>query len=487
MLALASCRSHSEEEHHHDATLKFTAYSASYELFAVASPLVKGEQGHLLAHVTMLSDFKPLASGSARLTLTAGGKAISAEAPKPAEPGIFKFEFTPEATGSATLTIEVKGAQGAARFSFPVRVFDDEHEAHEAAEAAEAKSSNAVAFSKEKSWNSDFSTAEARMRPVGTVIKTVARIEPSQGDESVISAKGAGTVSFVNSALTQGASVSAGQALFRIDTRGMIEGNIAQLGSEMQSEYDRARREYERKKELRAEKLITESDLLKAKNEYEVAAARIKSLRSSSSGSMQIASSPIAGYVQSIDVRNGEFVEPGRVLARVVRNRDLYMTAEVPARYYPLLHDISVDATVVRPMQSDTDFTLGELGGRIVSYGKSVSADNHLLPVIFLISDNGRFVPGAFADIYISTTGNRQALCVPDDAVLEEMGSYFVYVQLTPELFEKRQVKTGESDGRYIEIRSGLKPGERVVAKGAVLVKLAQSAGTVDAHAGHVH
>lgn len=487
VLALASCKNHSEEEHHHDAMLKLSAYSSVYELYVVASPFVKGEEGHVAAHITTLSDYKPLAAGSVHLILNVGGSSVSLDASKPAEPGIFTFHAKPEATGRGTLTIEVKGAPGMSRFSFPVQVFDDEHAAHEAAEAAEIKSGNAVVFSKEKSWKSEFSVARAEFRPVGTVIKTVARIEPSQGDESVISAKGAGTVSFVNQALTQGSAVSAGQALFRIDTRGMVEGNLSRMNSEMQSEYDRARREYDRKKELRAEKLITESDLLKAKNEYEVAAARIKSLRGSSSGSMQIATSPISGYVQSVDVANGEFVEPGRVLARVARNRDLYMTAEVPSRYYPVLHDISLQSTVVRPMHGDVDYTLSELGGRIVSYGKSVSAENHLLPVIFCIHDNGSFVPGSFVNIHISTTGSRKALCVPDDAVLEQMGSYFVYVQLTPELFEKRQVKIGESDGRYVEIRSGLKSGERVVAKGAVLVKLAQSAGSVDAHAGHVH
>ena len=67
------------------------------------------------------------------------------------------------------------------------------------------------------------------------------------------------------------------------------------------------------------------------------------------------------------------------------------------------------------------------------------------------------------------------------------MGSYSVYVNVEPEHFEKRQVKTGVTDGRMIEIRSGLEEGERIVTKGAVLVKLAAAGGRLDAHAGHVH
>ena len=67
------------------------------------------------------------------------------------------------------------------------------------------------------------------------------------------------------------------------------------------------------------------------------------------------------------------------------------------------------------------------------------------------------------------------------------MGNYFVYVQLTPEFFEKREVKIGQTDGQRTEILSGLNGKERVVAKGAVLVKLTQATGTLDAHSGHVH
>ncbi len=60
-------------------------------------------------------------------------------------------------------------------------------------------------------------------------------------------------------------------------------------------------------------------------------------------------------------------------------------------------------------------------------------------------------------------------------------------MQVTPELFEKREVKTGITDGIKTEILSGLSTHERIVTKGAFLVKLAQSSGALDPHAGHVH
>ncbi len=48
-------------------------------------------------------------------------------------------------------------------------------------------------------------------------------------------------------------------------------------------------------------------------------------------------------------------------------------------------------------------------------------------------------------------------------------------VQLTPEMFQKREIVTGPGDGLRTEVVSGLSEGERVIAEGAILVKLSQS------------
>jgi multidrug efflux pump subunit AcrA (membrane-fusion protein) len=67
------------------------------------------------------------------------------------------------------------------------------------------------------------------------------------------------------------------------------------------------------------------------------------------------------------------------------------------------------------------------------------------------------------------------------------LGNYFIFVQLTPESFEKRLVTLGATDGYRTEVLSGVEPGERVVTKGASMVRLAQNGAALDPHAGHVH
>ena len=97
------------------------------------------------------------------------------------------------------------------------------------------------------------------------------------------------------------------------------------------------------------------------------------------------------------------------------------------------------------------------------------------------------FVSGGFVELYLKTQSSTQALTISNAALLEEQGIYFVFVQVHPELFEKREVKVGVCDGLKTEIIKGINPQDRVVTKGAILVKLAQATGTLDAHSGHVH
>jgi hypothetical protein len=67
------------------------------------------------------------------------------------------------------------------------------------------------------------------------------------------------------------------------------------------------------------------------------------------------------------------------------------------------------------------------------------------------------------------------------------MGSFFVFVKIHGDEYDKRLVSIGATDGIRTEIRSGLSKGETVVTHGAAMVRLAQNSAALDPHAGHVH
>lgn len=71
---------------------------------------------------------------------------------------------------------------------------------------------------------------------------------------------------------------------------------------------------------------------------------------------------------------------------------------------------------------------------------------------------------------------------MPVSALTEDQGVFYVYLKLDENCYRRQEVSTGESDGDNIEILSGLKPGDTVVTKGAIHVKLASAGKAIPGH-----
>lgn len=395
--------------------------------------------------------------------------------------GIYRFCVRAEAEGEANLVFSADGQ----RASIPVRVFGSASEASEYAESLEVRSSNGAVFPKEKSWSVDFATEEAVLEPFGQVIRATSRVQPSQEEVFTVSALTDGVVSIGAKALVEGREVRKGETLCIVKGSGTADENLATKYARAEADYNFARNEYERKKALASDRIVSESELRQAEAAFEIAKAVFENLKGNFDASGQSAKSPIEGFVTSVTVSNGQFVRAGDPIATVSRSRSLLVVAEIQPRYSACLKDIC--GATFKDMDSRRIWTLDELGGKVVSYGKSVSSDSPLIPVTFSVPNKGGFIPGSFLQTRIITRSETPAITLPTTSLIEEQGNYFVYRQLTPEYFEKTPVTIGASDGLRTEIRSGLSAGERVVSKGAMFVKLAQASGALDPHAGHNH
>ena len=345
--------------------------------------------------------------------------------------------------------------------------------------------SNTVAFSHEQMEKVDFEVMKVENKAICQIIKTTARVLPSQNDVKIITAATDGIVEFAKDNLVQGLNLQNGIAILTINNGKMAQGNLSVLQEEIKAEYNRAKANYERKQALFKDRLVTENDLQEAEAEYLKAKKAYDNMSENFTDGKQIIKSPVSGFVKDIFVENGSYVTAGQELMTVCRTEKLYLKADLQSKYYPILKNI-VSANF-KSLNSNKIYSLEDLNGRLLSYGKSVSSDNPLIPVTFEIDDNDELVSGSFVELYIMTKDENEGIMIPNSALIEEMGSYFVFVQVQHELFEKRAVTVGVSDGFNTQIVRGLEPNETVVSKGAIYIKLAQGSGKLDPHAGHVH
>ncbi len=501
-----------EQEHHHHDSVQYTAYGADFELFAEAAPFCVDEESEVVAHLTRLVDFKPLDSSQVTIRLRVGDKVVSQTLDHPAQPGIYKFALTPSHAGCGELMVEVLLPGGVSEVCchhvHVAATHAELHEhSHEHGEVHEHKHShgethehshvhahahehshtatNAISFPKEQSWKIDFATDTLRLQPFGSVIKAAGQVLPSQGDEREATATASGVVVYSNPNLVEGTAVKAGQPLFIIESNGMADNNMSVRLQEATAGYTAAKAEYERKLQLSEDRIVSQAELQRAKATYEAAKAAYDNLKGNFSQKGAVVRAPISGYIQRINVSNGGYVEAGHSVVSVSQNRDLLIRAEVQPRYYSqLAHINSVNFVVPGDPRV---YSLAELGGSLVSFAKSTDLDCPLVPVTFRVRNQGCLLSGSFVSLYITTGSDRQALAIPNQGIVEEMGNFFVFVQITPESFEKRLVSLGATDGRSTEILSGVQAGERVVTQGASMVRLAQNGAALDPHAGHVH
>lgn len=359
------------------------------------------------------------------------------------------------------------------------------HDADEHHHDHEETVSNSVAFSHEQMEKVDFEVMKVVKQPICQIIKTTARVMPSQDNMKIITAATDGIVEFAKDKLVEGLDLAEGIVVFTINNSEMAQGNLSVLQEEITADYNRAKADYERKKSLSADRLITENDLQEAEAEYLKAKKAYDNIQENFAGGKQVVKSPVSGYVKDIFVENGSYVTAGQELMTICRAGRLYLRADLQPKYFPVLKNV-VSANF-KSLNNNKLYSLDDLNGRLLSYGKATSFDNPLIPVTFEIDDNDELVSGSFVELYIMTKDENEGIMVPNSALIEEMGSFFVFVEVRHELFEKRAVTVGASDGFNTQIVRGLEPDETIVSKGAIYIKLAQGSGKLDPHAGHVH
>jgi RND family efflux transporter MFP subunit len=487
-LTIAGCNNNANEPHAESEEVKFqyTAYSEDLELFAEADPFVIGQTANVLSHFSNLPEFTAVTSGAITLKLNVNDKSVEQNLESPSRKGIYSFDIKPEVSGAGTLEYLLKTDAGESIVTVSgIMVYSNHQEAAEAAGKIMISRTNTSVFTKEQSWKIDFSTGHPVRKSFGQVIKATAQIQSAQGDEVIIAAKTSGVVSFSGNSITEGINVTNGQALLTIKGSELSENNSAVRYAEAKNNFEKARADYERAKLLAEDKIVSEKQLLEAKTQYENTRSAYENLNQNFSAAGQTVRSPINGFVKQLFVTNGQFVEAGEPLTLISQNKSLLLRAEVQQKYARDL--LSIATANIRTVENNKTYTLEELNGKVLSVGKSTTTDNFLIPVTLQINNVGSFVPGGFVELYLKTISNSQALTIPNSAVIEEQGNFFVFVQVTPELFEKREIKTGATDGINSEVISGLAEDERIVTKGAIVIKLSQASGTLDAHSGHVH
>lgn len=471
---------------------KITHFSERTELFVEFPRLVAGEKSAFAAHLTTLADFRALAAGKVSVILSGGGQPDEVFATEtPTQPGIFRPEALPKAAGERELTIEVATPQFTVRHLLgPVTVYAD----RKAADAEHGEHEDeGIAFTKEQQWKVDFATAEVVKRPLRPAIAATGSVRGRPDGEALMLAPAPGRVQAAGAFPVLGQAVKKGELLATFAPRLGGDADLATLQADAKKaaiELDLAQRERTRIESLFKDEAVPEKRLLaaqagEASARANLAAAQGRAGQYGGAGGVPLRA-PVAGVLADVRVAPGAYAQEGAALFHIVDRSALWLELRVPEAEAARLTTPSGAAFRVDGIEEGFEIVPGT-NGRLIAAGGAVDATTRTLPVLFEIArPDDRLRVGMAVKAQVFAGPAREVVAVPASALLDENGVATVFVMLGGESFARRPVRVGVRAGDWVEVLEGLEPGQRVVSRGAYLVKLAASNSGQIGH-GHAH
>ena len=190
---------------------------------------------------------------------------------------------------------------------------------------------------------------------------------------------------------------------------------------------------------------------------------------------------PRSGVVVNRGVTVGTSVDPSTTLLTIADLSRVWILAEVPEANIPAvrigtLAQLDFPASSRAPFSARIDFIYPTLTERTRTLRVRLSAAN----------PGGTLRPGLYGTVAFESAG-PQVITVPRDAVVDTGLQQHVFVA-TGDRFEPRAVTLGVQSADRVEVRTGLKEGERIVAAGVFLLdseSRLRATGSAGGHSSH--
>jgi len=469
--------------------LKATVWTRGGELYLEHPALIRNHKIRFAIHLTRLSDFKAVKEASCEVHL--GADAFPCD--PSTHPGIFGANVQPKGAGSIPLSIVVRGKDMNETFEVGVaKVAVDAASVETPAQATE----ETINFTKEQQWALDFGTELTAEQTLRDSLRVAAETLPRTGGEAAVIAPTGGRL-IVEKTFPLGASIEKGTELASIlppagATTDLASLQLAEAEAKVsleQAQHDRARAERllsagavpaRRAEESRAVEATAQARLQAALTRLQQFDATRTGDGTDAGVKRFVVRSPISGMLAEANAISGANTDPGKILFRIVDTNSILVSGVVPESEYAKLRQLS---------GAEIEMPDGQIrqAGRLVAVGRLVDPQTRTVPVTYeLDNQDHRLAINQTVFLRLFLTPMGKAPVVPEAAIIDDAGRPVVFVQKAGETFVRKPVKLGMRNNGMVQVLEGVAAGDRVVTKGAYLIRLSTMSSALSAH-GHVH
>jgi RND family efflux transporter MFP subunit len=369
---------------------------------------------------------------------------------------------------------------------------------------AAASATGTVQFRMEQQWLIRMKLAKAEKQWIARQIASTGRVIPAAHNQAIVAPPVGGILSGgqlprAGQQVTRGqvlavlnqrptaaesAQIAAGNAQLRIEeSRTEAERRrLRQAATEAEVRLNQARTEYERAQRLYERKAYSLRQLQAAEADYKAAQAshagmtdQLKALTDGSGAKLSgigiptsyAVHAPISGTVVKVSKAMGEQVAAGDAIVEIINLETVWVEAPIFER------DLSYLSRKSEPVFTTAAYPGVEFAGTIVDVGAVINEQSRAATVVFEVPNRDRTLRiGMQANVRLDAGEGVDALIIPKEAVLDNEGQKIVYVLISGEEFQRRQVTIHDEYGDKVAVLFGLEQGERVVTQGALQLKL---------------
>lgn len=255
----------------------------------------------------------------------------------------------------------------------------------------------------------------------------------------------------------EGSMVTKGQALIKVNDI-ELRAQLKQVQTAKGLSSENARRA----KLLLEKEAISQEEFDVATAEYQSAQAQVQLIQAQLSKT--IVRAPFSGKIGLRSISKGSYISPNTLIAQLVNTSQLKITFSIPEKY----------AQTMKVNQTLTFTTSGSketYKATIYAIEPAIEIESRTLRIRAITNNNdGKLIPGTFANVSLPLEKLQNALLVPTEALIPIQNGKKIFVVDNGKAKEII-VETGARTDKEILITSGLKAGDTILTSGVMSLR----------------
>ncbi len=302
---------------------------------------------------------------------------------------------------------------------------------------------------------------------------TTGVVRPLTGQLAQISAPFEGRI--INSFVRLGEKIARGAPIFSIASPEYFEA-VRSL-QETTKEHETAIKNFNRKKELMDQGVVSKKDFEEAtlsldlaRRDYEKACANVKifNVNPENTDSLNplIITSPISGEVVSDNITLGQYLKTDSDPVVVVANLEkVWVVAHVKEKDLGKIK-AKAQVEIITEGLPDKTFT-----GTVEYIGNIMEDQTRSVEVFIECGNSEKLIkPGMFVTVHFRYT-IENAILIPATALLQDDDRTFVFVRLSDSIFIRRTISVVSLENHQVLASSGLCNGDIIVSEGGIYLR----------------